>query len=217
MERLERLVSSSASFSVLVSQPQIPSLMSWKGMCISSCSICYSFFKKIITQLSPGGLADADWLFKLLPLYWSPVWRFQQVYSPKGKAFCVRWASEGWVQKMTGKGGFSGVKLCLVWNILGSEGLRALVEWEWSAVCFLSCPQLANVWWGRGDPCPMDHSNSLNLMIKCRLTFLQNLYCCKLRPQCLHFENVESRLLILMLREWIKLTLKQCCCEIPAV
>lgn len=42
--KLERwLVSSSASFAVLVSQPHVHSLVSLKGMCISLCSVYYSF------------------------------------------------------------------------------------------------------------------------------------------------------------------------------
>lgn len=54
---------------------------------------------------------------------------------------------------------------------------------------FLNCPQLANVWWERGAPCPIDHSYLLNLT---HSTFLESLYWCKLRPQCLHFENVVT-------------------------
>lgn len=120
---------SSASFSVLVSQPQIPSLVSLKGMCISLCS----FIKKIITQLSPGGLAHADWLFKLLPLYWSSVWKDSNRFIlPKAKCFvldeflraeCKRWHEKeaflGWNYAWT---------MVVVWKIVA---VKVLGHW-WS-------------------------------------------------------------------------------------
>lgn len=111
--------------------------------------------------------------------------------------FCVRWASVGWVQKMKRwqeKEAFLGWSYAcvVVWKILGSDGLRALLEWEWSAVCLLSCPQLANIWWGRGGPLPYGSQEFIKLDVNCKLAFLESLYWCKLRPQHLHFENVVT-------------------------
>lgn len=115
--------------------------------------------------------------------------------------FCVRWASVCQAQKMTGKGGISGVKLSL--NQLWCERYWAvrcwgIIEQEWSIVCSLSCPQLTSSWWGRrGIPVlsiyHIDHNPLLTLIINSKLTSLESLYRCKLRPQCLHFEGMLTR------------------------
>lgn len=141
----------------------------WRG-CAFPCApfTIPSFIKKIITQLSPGGLADADWLFKLLPLYWSSVWKDSNRFIlPKAKCFVLdeflRAECKRWQKKEAFLGGNYAWINVVVWKILGSEGLRALVEWEWSAVCFPSCPQLANIWWGRGGPLPHGSQSFIKL------------------------------------------------------
>lgn len=92
-----------------------------------------SFIKKIITQLSPGGLAHADWLFKLLPLYWSSVWKDSNRFIlPKAKCFvldeflraeCKRWHEKeaflGWNYAWT---------MVVVWKIVA---VKVLGHW-WS-------------------------------------------------------------------------------------
>lgn len=105
------LVSSRASFSFLASRPKISSTL--KGM-LFPCSLftipslkwqsprhllgdslklidfsgC-SYFIDLVSEKNPTGLFSQD------------------------NVFCVRWASECWVQKMIKIGGFSGVKLSL--------------------------------------------------------------------------------------------------------
>lgn len=160
-------------------------------MCISLCSVYYSFIKKTIPQLSPGGLADADWLFKLFPLYWSSVWKNSNRFIlPKAKCFVLDELLRAECKRQQEKEAFLGWNYAwtnvVVWKILGSEVLgrgRAGV-----ISCVLS--ELPTTGKRLVEKSPMDHSNLLNLVINCKLTFLESLYWRKLRPQCLHFEKV---------------------------
>ena len=40
----------------------------------------------------------------------------------------------------------------------------------------------------------MDHNHVLTLIINSKLTSLESLYRCKLGPQCLHFEDMLTRI-----------------------
>lgn len=105
------LVSSRASFSFLASRPKISSTL--KGM-LFPCSL---FTVPSLKWQSPRHLLGDS--LKLIDF--SSCSYFIDLVSEKNptglfsqdKVFCVRWASECWVQKMIKIGGFSGVKLSL--------------------------------------------------------------------------------------------------------
>lgn len=135
----------------------------------SSCS----HFIDLLSEKIPTGLFSQRQSFVLDELLWVE---------------CKRWKDDRKRRLFWGEV----MPVVVVWKILGSDGLRALLEWEWSAVCLLSCPQLANIWWGRGGPLPYGSQEFIKLDVNCKLAFLESLYWCKLRPQRLHFENVVT-------------------------
>lgn len=86
----------------------------------------------------------------------------------------------------------------VVWMILGSEVLGH--DSAGVISCVLSeLPATHKQLLGkRGIPmlsiCHMDHSHLLTLIINSKLTSLDSLCRCKLRPQCWHFEGMLSRI-----------------------